>query len=65
MTEPPRNPGADKPETTGEQARAAEAGLLGWFDRDITAPMRDFRDPDQEWRRLFSELYGTFFLVIV
>jgi aquaporin Z len=27
--------------------------------------MRDFQDPDQEWRRLFSELYGTFLLVIV
>jgi aquaporin Z len=40
-------------------------GILAWFDRDIAAPMRDFRDPDQEWRRLFSELYGTFLLVIV
>ncbi|MBS1888639.1 MAG: aquaporin [Actinobacteria bacterium] len=27
--------------------------------------MRDFRDPNQEWRRLFSELYGTFLLVLV
>jgi aquaporin Z len=27
--------------------------------------LADFQDPDQEWRRLFSELYGTFFLVIV
>ena len=25
----------------------------------------DFQNPNQEWRRLFSELYGTFFLVIV
>ena len=25
----------------------------------------DFHDPNQEWRRLFSELYGTFFLVLV
>jgi aquaporin Z len=25
----------------------------------------DFQNPDQEWRRLFSELYGTFLLVIV
>jgi len=25
----------------------------------------DFRDPRQEWRRLFSELLGTFFLVLV
>src|SRR5262252_8335557 len=27
--------------------------------------MADFQDPNQEWRRLFSELYGTFFLVLV
>ena len=27
--------------------------------------LSDFQNPDQEWRRLFSELYGTFLLVIV
>src|SRR5262249_36989929 len=27
--------------------------------------MQDFQDPNQEWRRLFSELYGTFLLGIV
>jgi aquaporin Z len=27
--------------------------------------MRDFRDPSQEWRRLCSELFGTFLLVLV
>ncbi len=27
--------------------------------------MQDFQDPSQEWRRLFSELLGTFFLVLV
>ena len=43
----------------------AEAGVLAWIDHDITGPMRDFRDPSQEWRRLFSELYGTFLLVLV
>jgi aquaporin Z len=26
---------------------------------------QDFQDPSQEWRRLFSELLGTFFLVMV
>jgi len=25
----------------------------------------DFSDPHQEWRRLFSELFGTFLLVLV
>src|SRR6185436_15631723 len=48
-----------------EDVRQAERGVLGWIDRDITGPMADFQDPDQEWRRLFSELYGTFFLVLV
>ena len=28
-------------------------------------PIEDFQDPKQEWRRLFSELLGTFFLVLV
>ena len=45
--------------------RDAEAGALAWIDRDITGPMGDFQDPKQEWRRLFSELYGTFLLVLV
>ena len=43
----------------------AERGVLGWIDRDIAGPMQDFQEPRQEWRRLFSELYGTFLLVIV
>ncbi len=51
--------------TMSERLRETEAGVLAWIDRDITGPMRDFQDPKQEWRRLFSELYGTFFLVIV
>jgi len=48
-----------------EQVHRAEVGVLAWIDRDITGPMRDFQDPKQEWRRLVSELYGTFLLVIV
>jgi glycerol uptake facilitator-like aquaporin len=48
-----------------EQRERAEQGVLGWIDRDITGPMADFRDPSQEWRRLFSESYGTFLLVLV
>jgi aquaporin Z len=31
----------------------------------ILAIFEDFQDPSQEWRRLFSELLGTFFLVLV
>jgi aquaporin Z len=33
--------------------------------RDVLDPLQDFQDPRQEWRRLFSELLGTFFLVLV
>jgi aquaporin Z len=47
------------------QLEQAERGVLGWIDRDITGPMADFQDPEQEWRRLFSEFYGTFLLVLV
>lgn len=35
------------------------------FERDVVQPIEDFQDPSQEWRRLFSELLGTFFLVLV
>jgi aquaporin Z len=48
-----------------ESLQRAEAGVLGWIDRDVTGPMQDFQDPNQGWRRLFSELYGTFLLVLV
>ena len=36
-----------------------------WFEASIIHPIEDFQDPSQEWRRLFSELLGTFFLVLV
>ena len=31
----------------------------------LVSIFEDFQDPTQEWRRLFSELLGTFFLVLV
>src|SRR6478672_11756385 len=52
-------------ESISVQVERAERGVLGWIDRDITGPMADFQDPDQEWRRLFSEFYGTVLLVLV
>jgi aquaporin Z len=33
--------------------------------QNVIGPIADFQNPDQEWRRLFSELLGTFFLVTV
>jgi len=38
---------------------------LGITLESLEAVFDDFRDPRQEWRRLFSELLGTFFLVLV
>jgi len=36
-----------------------------WFEVEVVDPVADFKNPKQEWRRLFSEFYGTFFLVLV
>jgi len=47
----------ETPHTTSRIARWVEDGLI--------QPIEDFEDPKQEWRRLFSELLGTFFLVLV
>jgi aquaporin Z len=41
------------------------ARLEAMWQRDVIKPLDDFQDPSQEWRRLFSELLGTFFLVLV
>jgi aquaporin Z len=57
--------GADERRAVSADLKRAESGVLGWIDRDITEPMANFQDPNQEWRRLFSELYGTFLLVLV
>ena len=38
---------------------------IGWFDKNFIYPIEDFKDPKQEWRRLLSEAFGTFFLVLV
>jgi aquaporin Z len=35
------------------------------YERNLIDRITDFNDPRQEWRRLFSELLGTFFLVLV
>jgi aquaporin Z len=51
----------EAPETVRIQLPAFFAEQEGRFLQAIA----DFHDPNQEWRRLFSELYGTFFLVIV
>ena len=47
------------------QAQSGESPVLAYFDREVGDFLKDFADPGQEWRRLFSELLGTFFLVLV
>jgi aquaporin Z len=47
------------------QTDAGGSRLLAHFDQEIADSLEDFKDPSQEWRRLFSELLGTFFLVLV
>ncbi len=39
-------------------------GPLARYEQNLINRVTDFKDPRQEWRRLFSELLGTFFLVL-
>ena len=39
-------------------------GPIARYEQGIVDRITDFNDPRQEWRRLFSELLGTFFLVL-
>ena len=47
------------------QAETGGSSVLTSLDREILDALEGFRDPGQAWRRLFSELLGTFFLVLV
>jgi len=48
--------------SAGDDVRAE--GLIAHYEREFVERVADFQDPRQEWRRLFSELLGTFFLVL-
>src|ERR1700732_3696244 len=39
-------------------------GPLARYEKNLIDRITDFNDPRQEWRALFSELLGTFFLVL-
>ena len=39
-------------------------GPLARYEQSVIDRIADFDDPRQEWRRLVSELLGTFFLVL-
>lgn len=47
-----------------ENLPSPHLGFAG-LPKDIVARLTDFNDPRQEWRRLFSEVMGTFLLVLV
>jgi aquaporin Z len=49
--------------TTNQEPPAI--GPIARYEQSIIERVSDFNDPRQEWRRLFSELLGTFFLVLV
>jgi aquaporin Z len=40
-------------------------GPIARYEQEVEDRINDFNDPRQEWRRLFSEILGTFFLVLV
>jgi len=42
-----------------------KSGAIARYERDVHERIENFNDPRQEWRRLFSEMLGTFFLVLV
>ena len=52
-----------------DQMTTGDGGVTGWISAElqhnVVQPIEDFHDPHQEWRRLFSELLGTFLLVTV
>ncbi|HYN18620.1 MAG TPA: aquaporin [Actinomycetes bacterium] len=51
---------------SAEARRLGEAEeLAGAETGRLVRAIEDFDDPSQEWRRLFSELFGTFLLVLV
>ena len=52
-------------EMPAEQVTEVEQGIMRGVEREVTTRVIDFQDPRQEWRRVVSELVGTFFLVLV
>jgi aquaporin Z len=52
-------------EPAQQAAHRAEVALRSMGQPNSIAHQFDFADDSYEWRRLFSELLGTFFLVLV
>ena len=60
MTDKP----GDTARGTASGSSPSASGPIAW-EAEFTRMAADFNDPHQEWRRLFSELFGTFLLVLV
>ncbi|RYV51414.1 MIP/aquaporin family protein [Pengzhenrongella frigida] len=56
---------AETTDTRGAHRGPSGRHLLESEVDQLVQTIQDFADPSQEWRRLFSELLGTFFLVLV
>lgn len=66
MTENQRKDGTGRVHALkGRAHHQNPASEPGTAEQNILERIQDFNDPRQEWRRLFSELHGTFLLVIV
>jgi aquaporin Z len=48
----------------GARQDIPDSSSITHYERDVHEGIENFRDPRQEWRRLFAELLGTFFLVL-
>ncbi|MFN8126334.1 MAG: aquaporin [Candidatus Nanopelagicales bacterium] len=56
----------DTPQPQGSAPTTTQApNYLAWVENEVTTRVKDFEDPRQEWRRVISEIVGTFFLVTV
>lgn len=53
------------PDPDSIDPQAHSAGLLIRYERSLDAAFTEFENPRSEGRRLFSELFGTFLLVLV
>jgi aquaporin Z len=59
------NRNSDPPTARGTAREGAPGVTTTGFAKAIAHRVDDFQDPSQEWRRLTSEVVGTFFLVLV
>jgi aquaporin Z len=58
-----QQPGSE-PARSAASSHAAITGARAWYSLEFGS-RADFDDPTREWRRLFAEALGTFFLVLV